>query len=55
MFNFFDLGGHSLSAVDFVEQINKTFNVNITLRQIYELNSIKELADLLDELMLENK
>ena len=53
--NFFDLGGHSLSAVDFIEQINKTFNVNITLRQIYELNSIKELADLLDELMLENK
>lgn len=53
--NFFDLGGHSLSAVDFVEQINKTFNVNITLRQIYELNSIRELADLLDKLMLENK
>ncbi|MBP3799961.1 MAG: non-ribosomal peptide synthetase, partial [Bacilli bacterium] len=53
--NFFDLGGHSLSAVDFVEQINKTFNVNVTLRQIYELNSIEELANLLDELMLENK
>ena len=53
--NFFELGGHSLSAVDFIEQINKTFNVNITLRQIYELNSIKELADLLDELILENK
>ena len=53
--NFFELGGHSLSAVDFIEQINKTFNVNITLRQIYELNSIKELADLIDELILENK
>lgn len=51
--SFFELGGHSLSAVDFIEQINSTFNVNVTLRQIYELESIKELAEFLDELVLE--
>ncbi len=48
--SFFDIGGHSLSAVDLTEIICDTFKVDISLRQIYELKSLKELVEFIDKL-----
>ncbi len=42
--NFFELGGHSLKATKLVSRIYKKFNVEITLRDIFENQTIEKLA-----------
>ncbi|KRF09859.1 non-ribosomal peptide synthetase [Paenibacillus sp. Soil787] len=42
--NFFDLGGHSLSAMTLVSQMYKEFQVEVPLRAVFETASVKELA-----------
>ena len=42
--NFFDLGGHSLIATQVVSQIERVFNVEISLRTIFERPTIEGLA-----------
>ncbi len=52
--NFFALGGNSLKAIKLVFQINSMLNVTLPLRDIFEASTIAELAQLIDEAMLEN-
>jgi amino acid adenylation domain-containing protein len=43
--NFFEIGGHSLSATQVMSRIRSAFHVEIPVRQIFESPTIGELAD----------
>ncbi|MCP4147899.1 MAG: AMP-binding protein, partial [bacterium] len=43
--NFFEMGGHSLKAITLLAKINKGFDVNIPLATLFEIATIRELAD----------
>ncbi|UCH92156.1 MAG: amino acid adenylation domain-containing protein [Candidatus Aminicenantes bacterium] len=47
--DFFNLGGHSLSATILVSKIHKQFNVKIPLKEIFKSPTIRELAAILKE------
>lgn len=48
--NFFDLGGHSLLALKLVSIVNKRFNTNITIMELYLGEfTIARMADMLAE------
>lgn len=42
--NFFEFGGHSLNATMLVSRINKEFQVEVPLKEIYRKPTVKELA-----------
>ena len=42
--NFFEIGGNSLIAINLSSKIYKEFNVKISIRNIFELPTISELA-----------
>ena len=46
--NFFAVGGHSLKATKLVSRIFKEFNVKITLREVFMLQSIRALAECIE-------
>ena len=46
--NFFDLGGNSLRAMRIVAAVSKQFNVDNTLRVLFEKSTISELAAYID-------
>lgn len=53
--DFFALGGHSLLATRLVVTVNQAFSVQLSLRSIFEKNTIEALATLIDaELELEH-
>ncbi|WP_242655935.1 condensation domain-containing protein, partial [Paramaledivibacter caminithermalis] len=43
--NFFEIGGHSLKATFLMSRINKEFNIDIPLREIFSYPVIKDLAE----------
>jgi tyrocidine synthetase-3 len=43
--NFFELGGHSLKATTLVLRIHKVFHVNIPLSRVFQLATIRTLAE----------
>ena len=45
--NFFDLGGHSLKAMTMTTRIRKELNVEITIKEIFQLQTIKELSTII--------
>lgn len=46
--NFFDLGGHSLKAVDLTSRIHKEFSRKISLKQLFVTPTVKQLAFIMD-------
>ena len=46
--NFFDLGGHSLSATQLISRIREAFLVEISLRDFFETPTIRDLARLIE-------
>jgi amino acid adenylation domain-containing protein len=49
--NFFYLGGHSLKAIQLIGQIHKTYELDITVRHLFNYPTIGELATVLGELV----
>ncbi|WP_408025052.1 condensation domain-containing protein, partial [Tenacibaculum sediminilitoris] len=47
--NFFELGGNSLKAIRLVSIIGKKLSVRITLKDIFAISNLKELARLISE------
>ncbi len=43
--NFFEIGGHSLRATALLAKVNKEFNIEVPLREIFRKPTIKELAE----------
>ena len=52
--NFFDLGGHSLKAVNLMAMINKRLNIEISLKYIFEFPTIKTAAEVFARLTSKN-
>ncbi|MFK7000963.1 non-ribosomal peptide synthetase [Flavobacterium oreochromis] len=52
--NFFELGGHSLLAVKIVNEISKRLNKNLSLKYIFQNQTIQELAKSLEIVTTEN-
>ena len=48
--NFFDLGGHSLLATQVMLQLRQKTDRAISLRQLFERQTVRDIAKLLDEL-----
>jgi acyl carrier protein len=43
--DFFDLGGHSLHALEIIARIEEAFGVEISLRELYEAPTVSCVAD----------
>ena len=43
--NFFEYGGDSLKAIVIISRIHREFGIEITLKDIFELNTIKKLSE----------
>ncbi|MGO4953467.1 amino acid adenylation domain-containing protein [Paenibacillus sp. DRB1-1] len=43
--NFFDIGGHSLRATTLASKIRKAFNIELTIREIFQYPTIEQLAE----------
>jgi amino acid adenylation domain-containing protein len=46
--NFFDLGGHSLMATQIVSQLRKVFQVELSLRSLFEHPNVFEMAQVIE-------
>lgn len=44
MDNFFEMGGHSIKATRYMVRINRTFGIQLYLKDIYQYPTIRELA-----------
>jgi natural product biosynthesis luciferase-like monooxygenase protein len=51
--SFFDLGGHSLSAIGVAMRIQQTFGVDFPMRLVFQAPTLIELAVKIDEMVLE--
>ncbi|MEM9821491.1 MAG: amino acid adenylation domain-containing protein, partial [Bacteroidota bacterium] len=47
--NFFDLGGHSLLATRVISDIYKQLQIEISMRDLFQHNSLESLADFVDQ------
>lgn len=46
--NFFDLGGNSLLTTRLLIDINKTFEINLTMKQVFTTQTVAELSPLIE-------
>jgi acyl carrier protein len=51
--NFFDLGGHSLLATQMVGRVRNAFEVDLSLRLVFESPTIAELATIIETIILD--
>lgn len=51
--NFFNLGGHSIMAIRVLNRINQHFNVNLSVRNVFEEPTIAGLALLIEESLID--
>jgi acyl carrier protein len=51
--NFFDLGGHSLSAVQVTVKIAQAYNVELSLQAFFQASTLADLATKLEEKLIE--
>ncbi len=49
--NFFDLGGHSLKAIQVLSRVQDSFSLVLSLRSIFEYTTIREYAQMVDNLI----
>lgn len=47
--NFFDLGGHSLTAIQVIHMIRQTFDIDLSLQAIFRYPLLASLAEHVDE------
>nr|WP_311279584.1 polyketide synthase [Paenibacillus sp. MER 180] len=47
--NFFELGGHSLASLDIVDELNKTFKINLSSNIFMDFPTPKETAKIIEE------
>ncbi|KKM94248.1 hypothetical protein LCGC14_1200240, partial [marine sediment metagenome] len=52
--NFFQLGGHSILAVQIIASIYKQWDLDIKIQQLFELQTLEELASFIDA-VIDNK
>ncbi|REG94569.1 non-ribosomal peptide synthetase [Algoriphagus antarcticus] len=50
--DFFQIGGHSLLAVDLISKIEKKFDINLPLSFLFEYSTINSISRKLDQLLL---
>jgi acyl carrier protein len=50
--NFFDLGGHSIKAVQVIAALRSTFGVEAAMRHLFERPTIAGLASIVDVLAI---
>ncbi|MEM7087476.1 MAG: condensation domain-containing protein [Bacteroidota bacterium] len=48
--DFFHMGGHSLKAVRMLSKVNKEFQINIDIPSVFELRTIAEMANLIQNI-----
>lgn len=48
--NFFDLGGHSLTAAQIVSRVNDTFQLELPLKSIFDTFTLGDLADAISQI-----
>lgn len=46
--NFFEIGGHSLNAIKVIGEINKAFDIEMTLREFFTFDSIKQVIQCIE-------
>ena len=46
--NFFEIGGHSLRAIQLIQEINKKFEYNLTIKDIFQLRTIRAITNHLE-------
>ncbi|TCP59317.1 acyl transferase domain-containing protein [Tumebacillus sp. BK434] len=51
--NFFDLGGNSLLATKFVTWLRDVFEIDLSLRLLFEANTVADVAEKVEELLIE--
>jgi len=50
--DFFDLGGDSLLAIRFITQLRESLEINLSLRDLYEVSTLSQLAERIETLRL---
>lgn len=53
--NFFDLGGHSLTATKLVSRIQEEFSIKLSINKIFEHATVEEQAELIESIQLINQ
>ncbi|KPV93711.1 Linear gramicidin synthase subunit D [Pseudoalteromonas sp. P1-9] len=53
--NFFELGGHSLLSVRLISELRRVFSIELSIREIFELNDLQSLCNKLSQLIAEKE